>query len=611
MALFDFSPDIVGYSLVRFSTKAQATGDSYRRQVAAAEAFCREEGVPLDVSLHETDIRKLGMSAFKGNHVIKGPIRKFLAGIENGLVKPGKSLLLVSEWNRLTRQISSDALKLTLDLMERGIGIIDLQDRAYYTLDRYNTDVGLQLSLQLKISMAHQYSKNIQHNLRAAWEGKREAMVAGRGKPTKASPAWLTVRKDGTWNAVERPREPTKDDPRTNELWAIPVDERTRNAFRAIERIKADRLLGLGKHAIATRLNTIDPVPAFRGKNGWHPSAVEKLVRNEALRGVLQSYVKVATEGETNREKVGDPVIGFYPRVLSDDDWYRMQWPVNERQARGRRTEGKLSNLFAELFKCSCGGGLVRDNKGHKWGAYLVCSKSRHGMCEHKNRHDLAVLESEMLMLLSLFDVSRLVEKANPNADRIAGLEAEIAAKQKIIDDMAEGFAGNAPPAFFKRMQTIQAEIDEAKGRLTELNRNTRIAEANRSRDSHAEFRAMVAGMADLESDELYQVRKKLDLEIHRLIAGGEAAGDELRIRLRGMPEELQIELLLVEARFIELRLVVPVNPFWAKDEHCDFLAITREQIFDNPSVRAMLFENADPTGAFEAFINRNRQHVA
>ena len=216
-----------------------------------------------------------------------------------------------------------------------------------------------------------------------------------------------------------------------------------------------------------------------------------------------------------------------------------------------------------------------------------------------------------MLMLLSLFDVSRLVEKANPHADRIAGLEAEIATKQKIIDEMAEGFAGNAPPAFFKRMQTMQAEVDAAKGRLTELKRNAKIVEANHSQDSHAEFRAMVAAMADLEGDELYRARKKLDLEIHRLIEGGEAVGDELLIRLRGLPDMLQVELVVARARFVELRLVVPSNPLWAENEHGDFFAITREQIFENPKVRAMLFENDDPTGAFEAFINRDRQQVA
>lgn len=608
MAHFNFSPEMVGYSLVRFSRKQQADGDSYRRQVAAAEAFVRDERIILDMSLHETDIRKHGMSAFTEAHIIKGPIRKFMAGIEDGTVKPGKALLLVSEWNRLTRQVSSDALKLTLDLMERGIGIIDLQDRAYYTLARYNADVGLQLGLQLKISMAHQYSKNIQHNLKSAWEGKRQAMWAGQGKPTNCSPAWLTVQEDGTWNAIERPRQPTPDDPRTSELWALPVDDRTREAFRAIERIKADRRLRLGKHAIATRLNTIDPVPAFRGRNGWYPSAVEKLVRNEALRGVYQPRIKTEAKGKTKREVIGDPVI--LPRVMSDADWYRMQWPVNERQARGRRTEGKLNNLFAELFECECGGRLVRDNKG-SGSHYLVCSKSRRGLCNRKTRHDLNMLEAEMLNLLSLFDVSRLVEKTNTHAEKIAGLEAEIATKQKVINEMAEGFAGSAPPAFFKRMQSLQGEVDSATARLAELKRNAKIAEADHHDDSHAEFRAMVAAMAGLEGEELYQLRVKLDRELHRLVEGGIAYGDELLIRLRGLPDKLQIELAFERARFVELRLVVPANPLWAENEHGHYFAITREQIFDDPKAREILFATGDPTGKFEGFLGRVRRSDA
>jgi len=176
---------------------------------------------------------------------------------------------------------------------------------------------------------------------------------------------------------------------------------------------------------------------------------------------------------------------------------------------------------------------------------------------------------------------------------------------------MAEGFAGNAPPAFFKRMQTMQAEVDTAKDRLTELKRNAKIVETNHSQDSHAEFRAMVAAMADLEGDELFRVRKKLDREIHRLIEGGEAVGDELSIRLCGLPDMLQVELVVVRARFVELRLVVPSNPLWAENEHGDFFAITREQIFENPKARAMLFENDDPIGAFEAFINRDPRQVA
>ncbi|HEX3800709.1 MAG TPA: recombinase family protein [Verrucomicrobiae bacterium] len=51
------------YSYVRFSTPQQSLGDSTRRQVEAAEQFCKENGYALDksITLHDK-----GVSAFKG-----------------------------------------------------------------------------------------------------------------------------------------------------------------------------------------------------------------------------------------------------------------------------------------------------------------------------------------------------------------------------------------------------------------------------------------------------------------------------------------------------------------------------------------------------------------
>jgi len=572
MAQFNFPPDMIGYSLVRFSTKKQADGDSYRRQLAAAEDFSRDEGIPLDMSLHEADIRKLGISAFSEAHVVKGPLRKFIAGMESGTVKPGKSLLLVSEWNRLTRQVASDALKLTIWLMESGIGIVDLQDRNYYTLERYNADTGMQIMLQAKISMAHQYSQNLRHNLKAKWVARRQAIEAGKGKPTNASPEWLTVRDDGTWNAIERPREPTPDDPRTTELWAVPVDDRTRDVFRAIERVKADRALGLGKNAIATRLNSIDPLPAFRTDRGWYGSSVEKLVKNEALRGIYQPR-------NIKDEPMGDPRSGFYPRVMSDADWYRMQWPVNVRAARGRRTGGVLNNLFAELLHCRCGGGLVRENKGkNSGGAYLVCSRARRGLCDDRTRYPLGVLEAELLDALTLFDVEtlvqRLTEMGNPHADAIAALEAEIATKNALIEEIASGFGGNAPPAFYKRMQAMQTEVDAATAALASARREAKISQSRRVDDAHAAFRQMVRGMTDLEGEELYQLRLKLARELKRLIEGGDAERGELLIRFRVGLSGLPGVLVVNDCRVNSLRIMDPNGTILTQYERAAFSLI-------------------------------------
>jgi DNA invertase Pin-like site-specific DNA recombinase len=215
-----------GFGLVRFSTKRQADGDSYRRQTSSVEKFCAQEGLPLDDMLHKTkDIRDLGMSGFTGKHVIKGPLKKFFAGIDAKIVKPG-DVLIVSEWSRLTRQVpigkdeaNPGALDLVIRLLRAGIGIKDLQDGAYYTLKSYNARIDQQVGLQMKISMAYSYSANLQHNVKAAWEGRRQKLAAGTAKATKQAPRRLTVTPEGGFLHVIRDHEGVPDQ------WVDPGDD--------------------------------------------------------------------------------------------------------------------------------------------------------------------------------------------------------------------------------------------------------------------------------------------------------------------------------------------------------------------------------------------------
>jgi DNA invertase Pin-like site-specific DNA recombinase len=528
MSQFNFPPDMVGFSLIRFSNRRQADGDSYRRQVAAAEGFAREEGIVLDISLHEADIRKLGISGFSGKHVIKGPIRRFIAGIENGTVKPGKSLLLVSEWNRLTRQVSSDALKLTIDFMERGIGIVDLQDRSYYTLDRYNEDLGLQMSLQVKISMAHQYSKNLSHFLTAKWEARRQAAMAGTAKANNACPGWLKA-VDGKFHVIQ-------------------------DRLTTIEQIKKYRLIGLGAEAIATRLNGTG-IPAFRSKRGWHARSVRSIIESRALLGFYQPI-----KGRT--EKIGDPIPGFYPIIMSEDDWWRMQWPKDGRKSARGRKSAKVKNLLAGVVHCrQCaevgrqGGVLVYENKG-RGRECLICDNSRRGFeCTDRTRHSYSELETEILAAFALLDFSRLIDKSHPETERIAALEKEIVNKSAMIEGMAEGFGPNAPPAFFRRAQMLQADIDAAKVRLDETRRAARTAEAHSGKDCYALFRAMVARLPDLQGDELYETRTRILTELRRIIETAWADGESISIELIAAPWH-RLAILIKQSRIVEFCLI-------------------------------------------------------
>jgi len=81
--VLDYTADEMktAYSYVRFSTPQQALGDSLRRQVAAAEQFCKENGYTLDRSL---TLHDKGIRAFRGENIEIGRLGVFL-----GLVKAG------------------------------------------------------------------------------------------------------------------------------------------------------------------------------------------------------------------------------------------------------------------------------------------------------------------------------------------------------------------------------------------------------------------------------------------------------------------------------------------------------------------------------------------
>jgi DNA invertase Pin-like site-specific DNA recombinase len=525
MPLYTYAPETVFYPLVRFSTVKQADGDSFRRQVEAAETFALQEGIPLDRMLHETDIRKHGMSAFSGEHIIKGPLKKFLQGIEDGIVKPGKAALLLSEWNRLTRQISSDAVTFAIDLMRKGIGIIDLQDRAYYTLDRYNNDTGVQLGLHLKISMAHQYSKNLSHNLTAAWQGRRKAMRNGNGKPTNACTEWLRVGADG-------------------EFEAIPERE------VIIHKIIAWRHEGKGKHFIANRLNETDPpTPAFRGGElGWWPSAVERLVKNEALMGIYQPRHADDTPD-------GEPIPGWYPVVVKPDDFWRAQWPKNGDPAPSGRKNGNLIK-FVKCGTPKCGATLVYVNKGSH-NTFLVCSKARRGLCTDRTHHPYPELETGLLWVLTrIGDLSRLIARGDPHTAAIEALRAEIADKSDRIAAWAANPAALAIKEVADQMIALAAQRDTLTARLADMERADKIAEATKNHGDFDGFMEMAGRMyLTTDAQEEEELRTKMEAELRRRITTAIAVGQDITMTVIETPGR-RLELLFHRAKLDGLRLV-------------------------------------------------------
>src|SRR6516165_1762995 len=112
---------------VRFSHEEQRLGGSERRQIEAAEAYCKANGLTIDYSLKPDR----AMSAYRGKHRQKGNLAGFVRKVQTEEVQPG-SALIVESLDRLSREEPEQSLYFLLDLIHNGIEVHCLLDGKVY-----------------------------------------------------------------------------------------------------------------------------------------------------------------------------------------------------------------------------------------------------------------------------------------------------------------------------------------------------------------------------------------------------------------------------------------------------------------------------------------------
>src|SRR5262249_53686885 len=115
----------IAYSYARFSSPAQADGDSVRRQTALRDAWlARHPHVKLDKNLTLVD---RGVSGFKGSHRTdqRHALAQFLDLVERRRI-PAGAWLLIESLDRATREEPSTAVPFILSLVNAGIRIVTL-----------------------------------------------------------------------------------------------------------------------------------------------------------------------------------------------------------------------------------------------------------------------------------------------------------------------------------------------------------------------------------------------------------------------------------------------------------------------------------------------------
>jgi DNA invertase Pin-like site-specific DNA recombinase len=313
------------YSYIRFSSEQQAKGDSIRRQQDLATQFLERNkhlGLVLDTSL---DLRDEGRSAYKGVHATKGALGVFLRMVEDRLIEKG-SYLLVENFDRLSRQEPTKALRQFQDLIDAEIVVVTLHDGKIFDKDQMNSDGGISLILSvMMMARANEESKTKGLRVKAAWSNKFDQIAKGV-MHTKRVPFWI---------------DPSDKSKTLKDK--VPV-------IKQIFKMAAE---GYGSTVIAKTLNA-DNIPTATGRaKYWSAGTIKKLLKSPNVIGTL-----VTGDG------VEHP--SYFPKVITDSVYQKVA-NLNLSSKTARASSNNIHPLSG-LVRCSkCGGAAhhVRSH-GHK-----------------------------------------------------------------------------------------------------------------------------------------------------------------------------------------------------------------------------------------------------
>ncbi|MDM1709592.1 recombinase family protein [Pseudomonas sp. 165] len=441
------------YSYIRFSTPEQAKGDSYRRQRAAAEMYCLQNDFEL-VKDEDYLFFDRGRSAYKGKHLDDtGQLSRFLKYVQDGTIDPG-SILIIESLDRLSREHVRAALPRFLDILGSGIQIYSVSDNRLYQKDWDEKDLILGI---FQMSRAHSESSLKGERVGKAWSRKQDDARDTKKPLGRACPYWLKLEKDQHGNDKY-----------------VEVAERV----ETIKKIFALAIAGHGHRAIAKILNA-ENIPIFgsakRNVSGaWGSSSTGKILSNRAVLGEYQP----TGLNDGVRGPRGEPVLDFYPSVISEDLFLQVQAARTTRNVSKATKSSANFNVWQGLAKCAlCGDAMHLVNKGRppKGGKYLRCYSSAKGRCTNK-LVPLAASELVYMEILAKVNSLSLVQDSQARIQKeIASIDIRldlIKKRQAQISSQLLDVNGDLPAFVLETAMRIDQDLKELKSKKSELKRD-------------------------------------------------------------------------------------------------------------------------------------------
>lgn len=427
------------YSYRRFSSGRQASGHSLQRQTESARRWCLEKGYELDESLALAD---LGVSAYSGDNASRGALAGFLRAAETGRIPTG-SILLVESLDRLSRAAIPEAVGLLTAIVRAGVRVVSLIDGHEWNEKTIEDSTSFLLSVLL-FSRAHEESSTKARRVSEQFQKKRTSGMAvvsfGHG------PGWASPKADRSG-------------------WELDTSK-----AEVVVRVFELATAGQGGISIARTANQEGwPLPWRVRKNTasrWEHTGVSRLLRDRRTLGEWQPKRMVA--GQLTND--GDPVTDYFPRVISDELWFRVQAALGVRTG-PLRAHGVRADVFSGLFFCECGERMDRKASAGRGYPRYYCLGRKNGASKCPGVSE-AVMLGPVLSTIAQFNQSTFnpdssVELAREelavNEARLIDIEMRAT---RLLDVMEE--AGHSS-LVLERLQSLERErsdVESANARI-------------------------------------------------------------------------------------------------------------------------------------------------
>lgn len=422
---------MLAYSYKRFSFHHQQHGDSIRRQEALIKAYCSDN----NLTLSEENFEDLGVSAFRStNSKEDSGLGRFLLALEEGKLKT-PCYLLVESLDRLSRDNIETALTQFMNIIQRGVTIVTLFDNRVYSKGMGMVDYILALS---SMERANEESRTKSQRIKAVWKAKQEGINTKRGA---ACPFWLTVSGCKTLYHI-------------NEKVHI------------IQRIYSLAREGLGCALIARKLNS-EGVLSPRGKK-WSDTTISRLLRSRTVLGEYQPMSK----GKVS----GTPLKGFYPAVITEEDYHQTQAVIRGRtKSKSRNASNSFLNVIKGVGSCEFCGSPLR-LKTQEAGTYLQCSVYHLRTCSKGKPFNIRYLQDWIREFWLTDAYTPVVIQDTREVLQLQKAEEKLEAINEVLRKLVELLDDN-DDVIFERVRAkkvekaeVISEIDRLKENLTPFN---------------------------------------------------------------------------------------------------------------------------------------------